>query len=237
MKKRRPTFEPRTYNSTIFTEIYKRKFWGQGEKPFYSGTGSYNPLLKGYIDAVENFIISHDINSIVEIGCGDFNVTSKILKRLDTRNYPYHYLGYDVVKPLIKYNCDVYGKDHVKFTCKDSCTGILKKGDLLLIRQVLQHLRNKSIQQIVKKFKDYRFIIVTEHQPSEENLTIPNLDKNTDADIRMGRGSGVYLEKEPFNCEILSLMYMMPEYSHGRRASINTFLIKGGADPMITSQS
>jgi hypothetical protein len=216
------------YNSTIFEIIYEINAWGGKKGEFYSGTGSHNPEILGYAKIVANFIEHYNINQIVEIGCGDFNVTNTILDLVDQKNKDYTYIGYDVVKPLIERNKKMYESPKIKFKCKDSCTGIIKGGDLLIIRQVMQHLNNKSIMQIVEKFKNYKYIIFTEHQLSEKynDTTVPNNDKNTDAATRLHFKSGVYLEKAPFNCTVHSKLYSFPEPINEIEASINTYLIK-----------
>jgi hypothetical protein len=217
------------YNSTIFTEVYKKNLWGGKKGEFYSGTGSHNPQIQGYAKMVSEFIQKNDIINIIEIGCGDFNVSRSIISLLDDGKYMYSYHGYDVVKPLTERNKALFGSPKVKFTCKDSSTGNIASGDLLIIRQVLQHLNNKSIKKIVEKFKNYTFILVSEHQVSQKygDVIIPNKDKKTDAANRIQFRSGVYLDKEPFNCIIDSLAYVIQEPLFGFEAYINTFLLYG----------
>ncbi len=217
------------YNSTIFSKIYKNNGWGGKKGEFYSGTGSYSPAIKGYTKTVADFIVDNKIETIIEIGCGDFNVSSNILKILDETGHDYNYVGYDVVKPLIARNTSLYGSSKIAFSCKDSCAGKIKDGDLLIIRQVLQHLNNRAIKQIVDKFKNYKYVIFTEHQPSEKygDLIVPNKDQDTGVSIRLRYKSGVYLDKAPFNCNIDSKLYAIMEWVYGFEGYINTFLIKG----------
>lgn len=219
------------YNSTIFSKIYQKNGWGGKRGEFYSGPGSHNFFIKGYSKVVADFILENNIKSIVEIGCGDFNVSGGILTILNENNHDHTYIGYDVVKPLIARNQSLHGSSKVSFVRKDSCTGTIKNGDLLVIRQVLQHLNNKSVQQVVDKFKNYKFIIFTEHQPSEKygDIIRPNINQDTGGSIRIRYKSGVYLEKEPFNCKIKSMLYSMPQSIYGLEASINTFLIENGS--------
>jgi hypothetical protein len=216
-----------SYNSTIFSRIYQKNGWGGKKGEFYSGPGSHNYYIKEYTKLVADFVSENDIHSIVEIGCGDFNVSNGILNLLEVVNHDYTYTGYDVVKPLITRNLSLYGSAKVNFIRKDSCTGTIKSGDLLIIRQVLQHLNNKSIGQIVAKFKNYKYIIFTEHQASEKygNDIIPNKDQQTGVSIRLRVKSGVYLGKEPFNCRIDSQLFTIPQMIYGLEANINTFLI------------
>jgi hypothetical protein len=217
------------YNSTIFTKIYKTNGWGGKHGELYSGSGSYNEMINGYVKSVSEFAIKYQLKDIVELGCGDFNVSGKILKYLDEAGFMYNYTGYDVVKPLIKKNNELFGNDKIKFFCKDGSSGIIKPGGILIIRQVLQHLNNRAIYQITKKFDNYSYIVVSEHQPSERyaGSIKPNIDKQTNGSIRLPMHSGVYLDKSPFNCTILELLNSIPESVHGRDAAINTFIVKG----------
>ncbi|MFD2872298.1 hypothetical protein ACFS5N_07465 [Mucilaginibacter ximonensis] len=216
------------YNSTIFTNIYKRNAWGGKKGEFYSGAGSHNAYIDEYAGIVSDFVIRHNINDIVEIGCGDFNVSNAILNKLNNSDYRFTYTGYDVVKPLIAQNTSKYGSSTVKFVCKDSCVGTVKTGDLLIIRQVLQHLSNKSIKQIIDKFKNYKYIIFTEHQPADKYNAIikPNINQPSSAENRLRFKSAVYLDKAPFNCVVHSKLFSIMEWVYGMEAYINTFLIK-----------
>ena len=68
-----------------------------------------------------------------------------------------------------------------------------------MVRQVLQHLTNSEIIKFVEKVKSsYEYLICTEHLPSNNDY-IPNIDKPTGADIRLGIGSGIDLTRAPFN--------------------------------------
>lgn len=214
------------YNSTIFSKIYKTNGWGGKKGEYFSGTGSHNPFVKGYADVIADFILQNEIKSIVEIGCGDFTVSNNILNTLQKNEVDFTYIGYDVVRSLINQNNANYSTDKINFQCKDSCVGNIKSGELLIIRQVLQHLNNRSIKQVVDKFKNYKYIIVTEHQASEKySDIIPNKDQETGVSIRLRYKSAVYLEKEPFKCKINSKLYSIPQSIYGIEAFINTYVI------------
>lgn len=214
-------------HSTVFSWIYENNIWGGENGEYNSGPGSYHKEVYDYAQVVSSFIIEFDVKKIVEIGCGDFNVSKLILNKLDIENKDYKYTGFDVVKGLVKRNNALYGSPKVKFRFKDTCNEILPSADLLIIRQVLQHLDNDSISKIVAKFKNYKYILVTEHQLSDKyDNIIPNLDKRTDAFIRMYMRSGVYLEKPPFNCVIDSKLFSISEDLGETESYINTYLIK-----------
>jgi len=216
------------YNSTIFSDIYKRNAWGGKKGEFYSGAGSHNPYVSTYAEIIAEFVRENNIHSIIEIGCGDFIVSQAILDKLNISKHNYSYVGYDVVKPLIAHNNSIYSSPSIKFVCKDSCSGNIQSGELLIIRQVLQHLNNNSIKQIINKFKNYKYIIVTEHQPAEKygDAIKPNADQLSGSENRLRIKSAVYLDKFPFNCQIDSKLFSILEWCYGLEAYINTFLIK-----------
>lgn len=214
-------------NSQIFSKIYEHNHWGGLKGEFYSEPGSHSPLIAGYVKTVVTYILSNNIKSIVEIGCGDFNVARLVLHSLDNAKHEYSYIGYEVVKDLVDRNNGLFGTSSIKFEFKDACTEQIAHGDLLIVRQVLQHLSNESIMQIVEKFKNFKYILVSEHQADERygKYIIPNRDKQTSAGIRLNFRSGVYLEHPPFNCKISRPIYSMNVNTGEIISSVNTYLI------------
>lgn len=58
-----------------------------------SGAGSYNKLALFKAEVVNNFVAEHDVNSVIEFGCGDGN-------QLKLAEYPY-YTGFDVSETAV----------------------------------------------------------------------------------------------------------------------------------------
>ena len=73
----------------------------------------------------------------------------------------------------------------------------------------------------MKKLKKYKYIFITEGQPFKTKIY--NEDKPHGQDTRIYNGSGVYLEKPPFNVVGAELFLSVP---CGKDWSLNTFLIK-----------
>ena len=205
-----------------FTHIYSNKVWGKGESenPYFSGGGSHDDaIIIPYIEKVCDLLKDKNISTICDIGCGDFNIMQSVLQQSLYKKY----YGIDVVEGLIDYNNRIFGNDKTVFLCVDA-TDIsqeLPKTELLIIRQVLQHLDNEHIKMILDRAKSYRYVLVTEHLP-----LIPwrgvNRDKPINNEIRLKQGSGVYIECKPFgyHCEhILSVRA-------GRLSVIRTSLIQ-----------
>ncbi|GAB4026611.1 class I SAM-dependent methyltransferase [Spirosoma gilvum] len=182
----------------LFTHIYREKLWGKGESDFYSGVGSDEQIIYRYVKTVADFIVENEIESIADIGCGDFRVGGSIIGYLP-KDYKLRYTGVDIVDDLISYNQAHYGNQNTSFVKLNIVEDNLPKADLCTIRQVLQHLSNEQIKNIIAKFKNYKYILVTEEQPSEREGIIANLDKHQGPHIRTVYNSGVYLDKPPFN--------------------------------------
>jgi 2-polyprenyl-3-methyl-5-hydroxy-6-metoxy-1,4-benzoquinol methylase len=184
----------------IFTDIYAKEVWGKSaDGSFASGSGSSGSAAEQYVTFVADFIKSRSIASIVDVGCGDFRVGFSLMESLYGLQVKYH--GIDVVKYLVDYNNDTFSDNYTKFSTINAITHDLPDGDICLIRQVLQHLSNKDIIDILTKTAKYSSVIIAEHHPDPELLTTHNADKVRGADTRIVDGSGIFIEREPFNFE------------------------------------
>lgn len=184
-------------NEQIFSNVYKKKYWGEtDDSHFFSGEGTYVSHIDSYNEILVETIKKHHIKSVCEIGCGDFEVSKKLLNAVDI-----NYVGVDVVPELINHLSQTYGNESTKFVCidaaKENCE--LPKFDLCIIRQVLQHLSNKDISRVLQNVSDFPFLIITEHLPTKPQEY--NGDKVSNGYIRLQNKlvSGVYLDKTPFN--------------------------------------
>lgn len=183
-------------NSTVkavMAYIYKENLWGGKNESFYSGSGSHKQkIVHPYIRSITKWLASLDEKLVIcDLGCGDFNVGRQLVP------FSKHYIGVDVVDELIERNQGLFDEDKLTFQCLDIIQDKLPEGDCAIIRQVLQHLSNEEILNLVPKLRKYRFLVVTEHLPFAE--FVPNIDKPTDYDIRLGKKSGVVLTEAPFD--------------------------------------
>ena len=180
----------------IFTEIYAEKKWTTGSDEFHSGIGSSDKrITAAYVRAVRDWLerIGSTKLTIVDLGCGDFRVARQFVDLCG------HYVGVDIVKPLIEHLVTDFASPKVEFLHRNILEDSLPNGDVCFLRQVLQHLSNDEIQTVLHRVQRYHWTVITEHHPSSEFFRAPNLDKPHGADIRLFDGSGVFLEKPPFN--------------------------------------
>jgi hypothetical protein len=75
----------------------------------------------------------------VDLGCGDFNVGSQL------RPYCSEYVACDIVQSLIERNKLKFADRGVEFRALDMASDPLPAGDVVFIRQVLQHMSNAQI--------------------------------------------------------------------------------------------
>jgi len=176
----------------IFERIYSQKLWGGRKRfwqRFFSGYGSNNKNIVGpYLAAVKPLI---EGKITVDLGCGDFAVGKQLFE------FSKRYIACDIVRPLVEYNRRKFKALHLEFRIIDAVADNLPEGDVVLIRQVLQHLNNNSISKILDKLSRYSAAIITEHIP--EGDFVPNIDISTGHGYRPAVGSGLVLTEKPFN--------------------------------------
>jgi SAM-dependent methyltransferase len=153
-----------------------------------------------YTEMVNSFIKENNIKRVIDLGCGDFAVGSRL--NVDGIQY----VGIDIVDELVQRNQVVFGKDNISFESLDIISETLPAGDLCLIRQVFQHLSNVEILSVLNKLFQYRFVIITEHYPAPSLMITPNIDKPHGGDTRIVDNSAVYLDHDPFNITITKMM-------------------------------
>ena len=177
-------------------QVYAKEFWGTNDSKFYSGEGSHNPqLVMPYITAVSTFLAAFKNALIVcDLGCGDFNIGKQLVK------HSKKYIAIDIVSNLIEYNIKNYKLENLEFRCLDIAKDDLPAADCIILRQVLQHLSNTEIKQIVDKLSAYKYIILTEHLP--EGNFIANLNVISGQGIRLKKHSGIAILVEPFNLKV-----------------------------------
>ena len=164
-----------------------------------------------YADFVRDFIVKNDIESILDIGCGDFQIGSRICEGVGC------YIGADVSRVIINQNTNTFSSlTNVQFVVLDVCADTLPKVDLITIREVLQHLSNADIALALDNIErsQARFALVTEHLPAPHVLRTPNIDKPRGPNIRNPFGSGVFIQHAPFNRPVeLVLTVKHPSYA------------------------
>lgn len=167
-----------------FTEIYDKAVWGINEDgEGHSGGGSTQTNTVVYRKYLQKFLKDHNIKTVVDIGCGDWEF-SKLLK-WDGINY----IGYDVVKSVIEKADSQHGSNHIHFVHANFLNEDLPEADLLICKDVLQHLNQDEIVRFLPQLKKYKHCLIT-------NDYKPESFKNKGSHKR---DAFINLKKPPFN--------------------------------------
>ena len=168
--------------ATIFGKKYDPSIsdWGG-----HSGGGSSPTHNLPYRMFLEQFIALNDIRSVTDVGCGDWQFSRFInFEKVD-------YSGFDVVPELIERNRSQYGSPKRHFAVMPDNCDELPGGDLLIIKDVLQHLPNEIIFNYREKlFNKFRFCLITN--------SYAKLGAQTNIDIKPGDFRCLDLNAEPF---------------------------------------
>jgi hypothetical protein len=180
--------------SDVFNAIYREGLWGEeaGEK-LSSGRGSRDEaIVAPYVAAVREFLSALPAKPrVVDLGCGDFNVGSRLLDACET------YVACDVAAAVIHRNRIKFAGASVEFRVLDMLQDEVPAGDVVFVRQVFQHLSNAQIIAALPKLTAYAWAVITEHVPGDRSF-VPNLDIVAGPGTRAQVRSGVVLEQPPF---------------------------------------
>lgn len=209
----------------VFNEIYARGTWrpAGSDALYHSGPGSvagvtagYEAFVAGYIDA------DPSIHRLVDIGCGDFQVSQRILARLKK---PISYVGCDIASLVVSDNQARHGVEgRITFRALNVATDPLPLGDVVTVREVFQHLSNDTILAALANLRNsFKRAIITEAVPLTPSR--PNLDITSGYRTRDGLESGVYLELAPFGLQIED-RYEVPVGGNNGGEVLRTLIVK-----------
>ena len=134
-----------------FEAIYRDDRWGNG-----SGPGSHPDSTIEYRAFLARFIEANAVQSVTDLGCGDWQF-SRLIDWSRT-----HYVGLDVVPALIERNHGLYAAPGIEFHVFHSLDD-LPGGDLLVAKEVLQHLPNDVVAEYLDAIAArYRLALLTD---------------------------------------------------------------------------
>ena len=177
---------------TVFTSIFKSKHWAHGDMPdeyiSVSGHGSNinTEQSNNLIFSLVKFIKKNNINSILDMPCGDFLWMNKLLKQTEINNY----LGLDIVEEIINENIKLYGKEHIRFKSFDIVDYETPEHfDLVLMRDFFIHTNNDDIKKIFMNIKKMNI----------KYFAFENYSISKNVDVIPGRHRKINLKLHPFN--------------------------------------
>ena len=186
-------FNKEKLSKKIFTSIYKSNHWVQNSSRLpnefvsVSGHGSninteqHKLLVKNFTEVINKY----EINSILDMPCGDFLWIKEIIK-----NNQIKYLGIDIVDELIKKNLNQYKSDNINFLTKNIIDFSENTHfDLIIIRDLFIHINNSQIRKILHNLKKLNF----------KYLALNSYNNEENKDVIIGQHRKVNLLIDPFN--------------------------------------
>jgi SAM-dependent methyltransferase len=165
----------------VFTDIYDRNIWSDG-----SGGGSLIQNAKEYVSFLQAFLKDKKIRTVVDLGCGDWQFSRHVnWKGVD-------YIGYDVVKSVIEANRRAFSREGIVFIQADGIDADLPEADLLLCKDVLQHLPNEDVVSLMKQLHKFKHCLIT-NDVNPATLTSEN------PDVVKGETRPIDLSQPPFS--------------------------------------
>lgn len=194
--------DPKPTVKQVFSHIYTNKIWGENENgEGFSGPGSTLVQTVKYRKFLQKFLADHQIKSVVDAGCGCWTFS----KTIDWTGIDYK--GFDVVESVIKKNTTLYGSSHIQFAVGDGTkANALPPADLLICKEVLQHLPFEDIENFLSNLNSYKYCLITNDINPYETITKNN-------DIERGGWRYLDLKEPPFNLEAQEILtYPAPPF-------------------------
>lgn len=177
----------------VFDRIYRDRIWGTNERGVgRSGFGSTLEFTKFYRVFLQDFLAAHDIRTVVDAGCGDWEFSREIdWSGID-------YLGCDIVESVIAENTRRHGAPNIHFVACDITATDLPRADLLIVKDVLQHLSNQDIERFLEQLEKYEHVLII-------NDVDPDTFSASNQDIRTGEYRPLDLTRPPFDLPMTKL--------------------------------
>ena len=184
----------------VFSKIYAEDSWGRG-----SGPGSNPDVLADYRAFLERIVRLNNIRTVVDVGCGDWQFSRFV-------NFGQaQYLGLDLVDSVVAANNAAYGSDRVEFKRAPADPNEIPSGDLIIMKDVLQHLPDEQImvyREIIRS--KFRYALITNSRRKG--------DDPVNIDIQPGEFRCLALNAEPYNfggIAVVEQVYPVgPVYEH-----------------------
>ncbi len=176
----------------VFDSIYASGTWGTGSGGAgTSGSGSTLEATAPYRAFLQQFMKDNHITSVVDAGCGDWEFSQAI----DWTGIDYK--GYDIVDSVVAADKAKYGKPNIQFVTANIVDTDLPPADLLICKEVLQHLPNADVAKFLAQLPKYKHVLIM-NAVNPVALTAKNNDITLDQ-VKVGGYRNLDITRPPFN--------------------------------------
>jgi SAM-dependent methyltransferase len=166
-----------------FENVYRDGRWGFG-----SGHGSLPRTTAPYRRFLEEFLVANRVTRVLDYGCGDWQFS----RLIDWHGASY--IGLDIVPAVIDRDRERYGRPGVEFMLTPDDPAELPDAELLICKDVLQHLPNADVHtflgNVARRFPMSLIINDAAYYPHELNR-----------DIKAGEWRPVDIRDAPFSAD------------------------------------
>ncbi len=166
----------------LFTYYYEVNRWQNPET--LSGDGSTLANTENVRSELPALLSKWGVHSLLDAPCGDFNWFQHVQRP------EVHYIGGDIVGPLIERNRELYGSAITEFQVLNIMDDPLPEVDLWLCRDVLFHFSHRDTLRTLENFARSSITYL---------LTSSHVDCETNSDISTGGFRFLNLEKTPYS--------------------------------------
>ena len=146
------------FKQNMFENIYNDKIWNNGDMSIpLSGPGSSIFFTTHISQQLDSFVREYKCDSVLDLGCGDLTWISRT-SMFNDKNISY--IGIDIVPSIIESHKKMY--PHNKFFVNDITCSVLPRCSLIIIRDVLFHMKNNDILRLFDNIKGkFNYIAIT----------------------------------------------------------------------------
>ena len=151
-----------------FTTVYDKALWGEYESRSGEASVRGSPWVSIAGEAIAKAVHEHNVRSINDIPCGDFNWMPDVLATFSNLQYT----GFDIVKPALARNKDRHPK--YEFRLLDITTSVPPAADLILCKDLLNHLADVDVKRAISNIRrsGSKFLLAS-NNPGFENTPLP----------------------------------------------------------------
>jgi hypothetical protein len=184
-----------------FELIYKLGLWKGEEAVSASGHGSEQDANVAFVQFLNGLIANYSLTSVVDVGSGDWSYMKQV-------SIP-HYTGYDVSQLIVDQTTLQYAAQNVSFHLA-TAKQVYAAADLLICKDVLQHLPYQEVHRILEQRTNYRVAVFVNDVAPTENK-----------DVRAGSYRSLDVQKKPFgiHCDLLLLLHPLAQGRGGLKTT------------------
>lgn len=189
-----PTALSREDTGPVFAAIYQHGVWGMHRNGVgRSGAGSTLDATVAYRAFLQQFMKDHQIHSVVDAGCGDWEFSQAI----DWTGIDYQ--GFDIVESVIAADKAKFERPNVHFHVANIVTEQLPAADLLICKEVLQHLPNADVAMFLKQLPKYKHVLILDAVDAT-TFSAENADITLEQ-VRVGAYRPLDITRPPFSID------------------------------------